>query len=321
MLGPHLGRSSDGATPEACGRNGGSATMTHVEPTHFTILEIPRTWADRSLGVAIQIAYTAGALIVVTASSHPVTKFGLLFAGLAVIGAGALTALLRRLALGAADGPAWQRFGVLPLAVVVVAGAVLTPAATQVRFRASQSAFNHLLTTLPAPAETTAPRIDRTIGWYRISVVEIHPHGYLFTDDGDDGFITWGAGFAYLPEGADWPDLPHAVLRRDHRILVHLGRRRLRQWRVNDNRATQQPCIGYSAQQRFRALSLSAADPDRLRSRRHARWFAEIVVSIVSAPARVCCPANLSRCLMFASRGCCQTGMMPFARTGSTSTT
>ena len=192
----------------ACNRTCDSATIAHVETAGFTIVENPITRADRGIGVAIQIGYCVGALMVFAAASHPVAKVGLLLGGLAVIGAAAVTALLRRFALGAADRPAWQRFGILPLVLVFVAGSALTPAPTHVRFRASQSAFNRLLTTLPPLAEATAPPIDRTIGWYRISDIEIHPHGYLFTDDGDDGFITWGAGFAYLPEGPDWPDLP-----------------------------------------------------------------------------------------------------------------
>lgn len=118
----------------------------------------------------------------------------LMVAGLAMLGC-------RRLiyeATGAAPGRFW--FGVLVVPVLLVATVVLgvTGVALNLRWRASESAFQAEVSSLQRGAPVPA---SVKIGSYTIDRVDVAGQNYLFEDAHGGDLTDCGGGFAFLTGG------------------------------------------------------------------------------------------------------------------------
>jgi hypothetical protein len=91
------------------------------------------------------------------------------------------------------------------LAATALAGLTGTP--LRWRWAASEAAFNRLVATLPPHGAHQPVDVPAHLGPYSISLGDVYPDGYVFTDSDTANLTDCGSGFAYLPTGRAGFDL------------------------------------------------------------------------------------------------------------------
>jgi hypothetical protein len=164
---------------------------------------MPRTRSgfEIALGVFAYVIAVAGALVVLWAWGHATVSMLPAAGGAALMIAGTAVLGCRRFIYGA-TGAALARFwlGVSAIPVLFVATVVLgaTNVALNLRWRASESAFQAEVSSLEhgAPVPSSVK-----IGSYTIDRVDVAGQNYLFGDANGGDSTDCGGGFAFLTGG------------------------------------------------------------------------------------------------------------------------
>jgi hypothetical protein len=160
-----------------------------------------RSTFEITLGGLAYLVAGIGALITLWASGHATVSLSPAAGGIVLMGVGLGVLGCRRLTYGAVNAtPARFWSGVLTIPVLLVVTAILgaSGVALNLRWSASESAFQREVSSLERGATAQS---SVKIGSYVIDRIDVVGSGYLF-DDAHGGDLTdCGAGFAFLPDG------------------------------------------------------------------------------------------------------------------------